>query len=116
MSPRAFPRWPAPATLGNAAVLVALAATAAWLLGLHARPWFVPVSQPLHWGLAAFATLAYAAFTAWTWRRPGDGAPRARAGAAGEAVLVAYASQTGFAVDLAQRTAASLREAWGLGG
>lgn len=111
MSARVASRWPAPAALGNAAVLLALAATAAWLLGLHARPWFVPVSQPLHWGLAAFATLAYAAFTAWTWRTPRDERPSAQAARDGDAVLVAYASQTGFAVDLAQRTAASLREA-----
>lgn len=94
--------------LGNAAVALVLLALSLWLLRLHARPWFVPVVQPAAWAWAAGATLAYLVFAAWTWRRPAA----ARAGDAIQGdVLVAYASQTGFAVELAERTAASLREA-----
>ncbi len=98
-------------TLGNALALLTLCALAAWFLGLHTRPWFVPVAQPRAWALAALATAAYAGFAIWTWRRPAPRNAAARTGAERDAVLVAYASQTGFAVELAERTAASLRMA-----
>lgn len=104
--PTRFP-WSA---AGNACVLLALAGCAIWLLGLHARPWFVPVAQPLAWAWAGVATLAYVGFAAWTWRRPSGASRDAGANDAGT-VLVAYASQTGFAIELAERTAASLRDA-----
>ncbi len=96
------------AAIGNGATLLGIGALALWLLGLHASPVFALVAQPQRWIWAALAVAAYAGFAAWTWHRP-----RVADAALGDAgaVLVAYASQTGFAVDLAERTVASLREA-----
>ncbi|MFV3077447.1 sulfite reductase subunit alpha [Niveispirillum fermenti] len=67
-----------------------------------------PVTQRWLWALAVLA--AYALFCALVWRR--HAARRRPKGQAGDgAVLVAYASQTGFARDLAERTVDGLLSA-----
>ncbi|RZA28889.1 MAG: hypothetical protein EOP92_38465, partial [Lysobacteraceae bacterium] len=64
------------------------------------------------WMAAAATVLAYALLCLWFLRRrstrdtAGEGAPPV-----GEPLLVAYASQTGFAQQLAERSAEALRSA-----
>ena len=111
------PRWPA--RLGDAAVLVALALAAAWLLRLQGT---LPAWQPpdLAQGLtAAAATAAWLLWCAGAFARRVLAArqstrPAATSGrvhaAGGNRVLVAHASQTGYAEQLARRTAESLRK------
>ena len=62
---------------------------------------------------AVLATLAYAGFCAAIWwrRRAGDRATPTSGEETDAALLVAYASQTGYAEQLARQTAASLRAA-----
>lgn len=103
-------RTPGFGVLGNATAGLVLLALALWLLGLQARPWFEPSADASHWWLATLSVLAYVAFAAWTWRRPSEKSADAIAGPGGD-TLVVYASQTGFAFDLAQRSAAILRDA-----
>ncbi|MEN9310478.1 MAG: hypothetical protein RLY77_603 [Pseudomonadota bacterium] len=97
---------------GNALVLLALAALAAGSLHLQASPWpaLTPLAQP-RW-IAASATLLWLllcfAFV-WRSRKPRASTPIIAEGTS--AWIVAYASQTGFALELAQRTAETLREA-----
>lgn len=99
-------------TWANAAVLLALALLAAWLLALQPRPWFETARASGRWWLAAGALLAYAAIAAWFARPRRGGEPAAAVvGSDAASTLVAYASQTGFAQQLAERTAASLRDA-----
>lgn len=98
--------------LGNAATLVALAALAWWLLSLQGKPWpaITPLSQLRI--AAAIAMLAYLGFCGWMlWRgrqQRDAGQPHNPSAAAWQ---VTYASQTGFALELAQRTVESLRDA-----
>ena len=98
--------------LGNTATLVALAALGWWLLSLQGKPWpaVTSLSQPRI--AAAIAMLAYLGFCGWMlWRglqRRDAGQPHNASAAAWQ---VAYASQTGFALELAQRTVESLRDA-----
>lgn len=97
--------------LGNALALLALAALSAWLLNWQAAPWptLTPLAQP-RW-IAAFATLSWLLLClAFAGRGRALRAPQP-ADAGGTAWLVAYASQTGFALELAQRTAQTLRDA-----
>ena len=98
--------------LGNTATLVALVVLALWLLSLQGKPWpaVTPLSQPRI--AAAIAMLAYLGFCGWMlWRsrQQRDAAQPHNPSAA--AWQVAYASQTGFALELAQRTVESLRDA-----
>lgn len=100
---------PSRATLGNLAVIALLLVAAALLLRLHlGEDWWPAPPLARHWQWAAATLAAYTAGCAALWWRnrpradqlPDDGpAP----------VLVAWASQTGFACDLAQRTADALR-------
>lgn len=98
--------------IGNTLVLLTLFALAGWLLHLQASPWpsLTPLTQP-RW-IAAAAALLWLLLCigiAWRGRTPRVSAPASPDGAS--AWIVAYASQTGFALELAQRTADSLREA-----
>lgn len=97
--------------LGNLGVIAALALIAFLLLRLHlGESWWQAPPLPAQWwaALAALVIYAIACFALW-WRtrqrddeaRDGDQPP----------VLVVWASQTGFAQQLAQRTAAHLRAA-----
>ena len=102
--------WP---LAGNLALLALLAVAAGLLLPLHDDAWWLAAPRPLHRWLAIATLLAYAGACAYVFRpRPvphlggagvhGDGSPP---------VLVAWASQTGFARLLAERTAAMLHAA-----
>lgn len=95
--------------LGNLAVLLALFAAFAWFGSLHDAAWS-PTLRGGRGAAALLVVLAYAGFVAWTlWRsRPRH---EASAAGAGPATLVVWASQTGFALELAERSAQSLREA-----
>ena len=96
--------------IGQWLVGLALALLAGWLLRLQVQPWptVTPLAQPRVF--AGFALSAYAAFCgliAWRARTP-----RVIASMDGEAPWrVIYASQTGFALELAERTAQALRDA-----
>jgi len=96
------------AWLGNAVIVFLLVVAALLLARLHGGPWW-PASPPpgrLGWA-AAIALLYLAACTLPLWRQ------RTRshlADAGADAVLVAWASQTGFAAALAERSATALRE------
>ena len=96
---------------GNTAVLAALAACAAWLASLQPGAWLQAPPSRLQLLAAAACTALYLGACAWCWWR---GRPRSDAAAAiaGEdAWLVAYASQTGFAEHIAERTVQTLRDA-----
>ncbi|HYG05603.1 MAG TPA: flavodoxin domain-containing protein [Stenotrophomonas sp.] len=93
--------------LGNAVVLLALAGVGFALLRLHASGiWWPGAPLSWQWQGAAASVLAYAglcALIAWRSRAP-------RTKASGPAPLwVAWASQTGLASELAERSAAALR-------
>lgn len=94
---------------GNLAVLLTLFAVFAWFGSLHDAAWSPSLRG--HRGLGSLVVaLGYVGFVTWTlWRsRPRDASP---AGADAHATLVVWASQTGFARQLAERTAQNLREA-----
>ena len=111
-------RFPAPsvATLGNLAVFAALFVACAWLYGLQRETigWADPGARRL-----VGAAICLAFYAAFCWRvvrrhvRRAQEALGERTPAAIEAapLLVAFASQTGFAELIAVRTARSLREA-----
>lgn len=98
--------------IGNTLVLLALAALAGWLLHLQASPWPAPtpLTQP-RWaaGIATLLWLLLCVGFAWRSRTPRTSSPVLGDGAS--AWIVVHASQTGFALELAQRTAETLREA-----
>ena len=103
--------WRSGAVWGNLLVLLLLSLLEVALFKLQSGDWWIATPRRENWLGAALSLLAYVAFCAiifWRSRpRPtvddssgtGDQAP----------VLVAYASQTGFAQQVAERTAASLR-------
>lgn len=103
---RAIP-WP---LLGNllAAILLLLLAWALWRL--QPGTWWLAAPPPGRWSLAIASLLAYAGgCAAIYWRsRPHRQKPNADKHDA-PAILVAWASQTGFAQQLAERTASELR-------
>ncbi|WP_282298393.1 sulfite reductase flavoprotein subunit alpha [Stenotrophomonas sp. PS02289] len=97
------------AVLGNIAVGVLLAVLALLLLQLHlTEPWWQAEPLASHWRWAAGSVLAYAAFCTWLWWR---GRERDDAGSGSDALLLVWASQTGFAQQLAERSAEALRAA-----
>ncbi|MGY1410402.1 MULTISPECIES: sulfite reductase subunit alpha [unclassified Luteimonas] len=108
-APTTPPRWPA--LLGNAAMLAALLVAALALLPLHNEPWWPASPRPRHWWLAAGSLVAYLAAVAWLLLRTRDRETQASDTGAALPWLVAHASQTGFALELATHTAASLRAA-----
>ncbi len=99
------------ALIGNLAVGLALLLIAFLLLRLHLGEswWQAPPLAAQWWAaLAALAVYALACFTLWWCTRQRDD----DSGDSNEPpVLVVWASQTGFAQQLAQRTAAQLRSA-----
>lgn len=101
---------PSPAALGNLLVLLGLALVA-WLLlrlQLGDSGWEV-AARGRDWQIAAASMLGYAALCTCIWwrARPRDeqGDPAQRP------ILVVWASQTGFALQLAERSADALRNA-----
>ncbi|WP_379655144.1 flavodoxin domain-containing protein [Pseudoxanthomonas sp. UC19_8] len=99
------------AAWGNALVFALLAALAAALFAWQPGTWWPGAPRPSRWLWAGASLAAYAGFTGWIlWRtRRTPAAPASAIGT--DTVLVAYASQTGFALQLAQRTAQSLEQA-----
>ena len=94
--------------LGNAAVLVLLAVLAGALLPLHGEPWWVASPRPARWWWCAVVVLAYAGASV-VFLRPRPAAQATSAASAEPPMLVAWASQTGFANALAERSAAALQ-------
>ena len=96
--------------VGQWLVGLALALLAWWLWRWQGRPWptLTPLLQPRV--AAGIAIALYAAFCVWiAWR---GRTPRIVASADGRSPWrVIYASQTGFALELAERTAQALRDA-----
>jgi sulfite reductase (NADPH) flavoprotein alpha-component len=100
------------ALLGNLLVGLLLLASAAALWTLQRGDWWVAMPPRGHWLAAGALVLAYVGFCGWiAWRsRPRHEASTA-IGDPRKRVLVAYASQTGFAQQLAERTADTLAQA-----
>ncbi|HST43733.1 MAG TPA: flavodoxin domain-containing protein [Luteimonas sp.] len=103
-----------PGRLGNRLVLALLLVAALAMLALHDDPWWIgaPTAGRIAWASVLAAGFAIACLLP-AWRRRVD---RSRAGqdalddpGGAEAVLVAYASQTGFALALAELTLQALR-------
>jgi sulfite reductase (NADPH) flavoprotein alpha-component len=95
-------------TLGQLLVLAALTAIAVALLRLHDGAGWWPTTQPRAWWLAATSVLVYLLACAW-WLR--GKRPAVAIDGAGAPLLIVWASQTGFASELAERSAAALRDA-----
>ncbi|AWH28371.1 sulfite reductase subunit alpha [Stenotrophomonas sp. YAU14A_MKIMI4_1] len=103
-------RRPSRALLGNLLVLALLAVAATALLRLHlGETWWQGAPTPRHWHAALIALVLYAlACTAVWWR----GRRRDDHSADGAApLLLVWSSQTGFARELAERSAEALRAA-----
>ncbi|NIJ75873.1 sulfite reductase (NADPH) flavoprotein alpha-component [Xanthomonas campestris] len=94
--------------LGNGLVLLALAAIVGWLAGLHDGTWW-SVPTPHRWQLAALGLALYLALCAAVLLRARKRGGAHHAHASG--VLIVWASQTGFARELAQRSVAALQSA-----
>ncbi|MEF9978218.1 MAG: flavodoxin domain-containing protein [Thermomonas sp.] len=96
--------------IGQWMVGMALALLAWWLWRWQGRPWPTPTPLLQPRIVAGIAIALYAAFCGWiAWR---GRTPRIVASADGSSPWrVIYASQTGFALELAERTAQALRDA-----
>jgi len=102
---------PSRAAVGNLLVLTLLAALAWLLLRLHLQEsWWQGAPLAARWRWAAGSVAGYAALCALIWWR---GRPRDEAIAAGgpAPILLVWASQTGFARQLCERSAQALRAA-----
>ncbi|KAA9000250.1 sulfite reductase flavoprotein subunit alpha [Stenotrophomonas cyclobalanopsidis] len=103
-------RRPSRAVLGNLIVMVLLAVAGYALLRLHlGETWWQGAPPARYWQGALLATALYAlACTALWWRgRPRDDAPSNDVAP----LLLVWSSQTGFARELAERSAEALRAA-----
>lgn len=94
--------------LGNGLVLLALAGVVGWLGGLHDGTWW-SAPTPQRWQLAALGLALYLGLCTAVLLRARTRVGAQRADASG--VLIVWASQTGFARELAQRSVAALRSA-----
>ena len=97
--------------VGNALVMLLLAICAWLLAGLHEGDWWQATPSTARSGAAIAAVLAYAGLVAAFLRRgrARNRSAKPAAVAARGAVWVVHASQTGFAMELADMTAAALR-------
>ncbi len=94
--------------LGNALACALLLALAVALVPLHDDAWWSAMPRPSRWWLALGSVVVYAACCIGIRVRTSRGAHPDAAASTTQAVLVAYASQTGFAQALAERTADAL--------
>ncbi len=111
-------RWYSAAILGNVITLLVLALVGLGLVRFQAGDWWVAPPRPERWLWAAAVLAAYFTFCGWVWWRlraaaasAGIASASALAAADTDTVLVVYATQTGFALELAQRTAEALGDA-----
>ena len=98
---------------GNIATLAMLVALAAALSTLQGGDWWMATPRTPRWVGAALALLTYLGFCgALLWRTRERRPVEASASSTSQpAILVAYASQTGFAQQVAERSAENLRSA-----
>lgn len=94
--------------LGNGLVLLALAAIVGWLGCLHAGAWW-SAPTPHRWQLAGLGLTLYLGMCTVVLLRARRRVGAQRADASG--VLIVWASQTGFARELAERSVAALQSA-----
>lgn len=94
--------------LGNGLVLLALAVIVGWLAGLHEGAWW-SAPTPHRWQLATLGLALYLGLCVVVLPRARKRVGAQRADASG--VLIVWASQTGFARELAQRSVAALQSA-----
>jgi len=100
--------WP---LLGNLALIALLVLCTLAFLPLHDDAWWMSAPRPLRWWLLGGVLVAYVGFCAAQLRpRRSSYATAALSSDGTPPVLVAWASQTGFAQLLAERTAAMLHE------
>ncbi|TWU20620.1 Sulfite reductase [NADPH] flavoprotein alpha-component [Novipirellula galeiformis] len=111
---RNAPRWRSLPKLGNAAVVLLLAFIAGVLWRATSGPWWIAMPLAERWWMAGMLVVVYLLGCGWIWFRD----PRRRASSFGRVaiddtstVVVAYASQTGMAFELAQQTAEALNAA-----
>jgi len=97
------------ALFGQLALLALLLLGACLLLPLHGDDWWPAAPSADRRWLAAAIAAAWLLATALCLRNGRSAAPASAASTGGDAVLVAWASQTGFASALAERSAAMLR-------
>ncbi len=97
--------------LGNLALVALLVLGACLLLPLHDDAWWAAAPRAPRWWLGGVALLAYAVLCAWFLRTPRKAQAAGATGDGRPPLLVAWASQTGFAQVLAERSAAMLRDA-----
>jgi sulfite reductase (NADPH) flavoprotein alpha-component len=97
--------------IGNALVMLSLAGCAWLLAGLHEGDWWQAVPSATRGYAAAGSVLAYAGLVAWFLYRAHvrERATQPTTITTQDTVWVVHASQTGFAMELADMTAASLR-------
>ncbi|PPT22433.1 flavodoxin domain-containing protein [Xanthomonas arboricola] len=94
--------------LSNGLVLLALAVIVGWLAGLHEGAWW-SAPTPHRWQLATLGLALYLGLCVVVLLRARKRVGAQRADASG--VLIVWASQTGFARELAQRSVAALQTA-----
>lgn len=101
--------------LGNAITLLLLALIGLFFLRLNGSDWWVAMPRVERWWMAAAVLALYGGFCGWIWwrSRPHDAEAVIAAlsqGTDAPPVLVVHASQTGFASELAERTAQALNQ------
>lgn len=102
------------AWIGNGLAFATLLASALAFARWQAGPWWMASPRAGSWVLAALVVLAFTCLCVATWRRARESAGLAVGDAGdadGDSVLLAWASQTGFAQQLAEHTAQALRDA-----
>ena len=107
-----LPSWSTQAFWGNVAILAILSLLAFALSTLQTGDWWIASPSTSRCAIATISTLAYLLFCgAILWRsRARNARDEAPVGPKAPFILVAYASQTGFARQLAERSAESLRQ------
>lgn len=104
------PRKISPATIGNAMALLILAGIMLLFLPLTKGNWWIASPPQERWWIVCGVLILYIGLCRWSFRkRPNRRTSESLSDRDHESVLVAYASQSGFAYELAEQTANSLR-------